>query len=487
MVRSISLLACKTCIFILLLCFYLPFSFARDNITLNHSISDGETIISIGQIFELGFFTPGNGSNNDPRRYVGIWYKSDPKTIVWVANRDSPLNKKNGVCGIGEDGNLAIFDEHKNSVWKANVSVPPKGMVKLLDSGNLQILSNSLSVIWESFKHPTDTFLPGMKMDGNLVLKSWESNDNPAEGEFKFQLEGNQYTIRRERLIIYWQSRVSGDFMSDDILPMVSSLLSNSDRSNKTYKFGHNETTISSFSKKYRRLVMYFNGKVQYLTRLSESAPWDLTWKEPMNRCDEFKACGNSERCSNSENRSKCECLPGFKTAPLCSNGVAKILNFKPLKVNKVGKPDEKFQVSSENDCKEECLKDCYCQAYSNETSQVRGVTSVTRNTTCWIWSNDLNNIQFEDTNGGREIHLRVQPNFSPEPKQTKQDGGPNNINNQFKQWPLAFAVTVASVLALAFAVFYIFTRKAKVKKQEDQGSHEPLHFYDDQRQLRKA
>ncbi|KAL5797733.1 hypothetical protein ACOSQ2_002553 [Xanthoceras sorbifolium] len=388
MVRSISLLACKTCIFILLLCFYLPFSFARDNITLNDSISDGETIISIGEIFELGFFTPGNGSNNDPRRYVGIWYKSDPKTIVWVANRDSSLNKKHGVFGIGEDGNLAIFDEHKNSVWKANVSVPPKGMGKLLDSGNLQFLSNPLEVIWESFKHLTDTFLPGMKMDGNLVLKSWESNDNPAEGEFKFQLEGNQYTIREERLIIYWQSRVSGDFMSDDILPMVSSLLSKSDRSNKTYKFGHNETTISSFSKKYRRLVMYFDGKVQYLTRLSESAPWDLTWKEPMNRCDEFKACGNSESCSNSENRSKCECLPGFKsnlpdgsidisgscqrTTPLCSNGVAKILNFRPLKVNKVGKPDENFVVSSEKDCKEEFLKYCHCQAYSYETSQLR-------------------------------------------------------------------------------------------------------------------
>ncbi|KAL5797736.1 hypothetical protein ACOSQ2_002556 [Xanthoceras sorbifolium] len=136
MVISISLLACKTCIFILLLSFYLPFSFARDTITLNDSISDGETILSIGEIFELGFFIPGKGSNNDPRRY----------TIVWVANRDSPLNKNNGVFGLAEDGNLAIFDEHKKSIWKANVSVPPKGMVKLLDSGNLQIygLRNNL-------------------------------------------------------------------------------------------------------------------------------------------------------------------------------------------------------------------------------------------------------------------------------------------------------------------------------------------------------
>ncbi|KAH7576823.1 hypothetical protein JRO89_XS01G0157200 [Xanthoceras sorbifolium] len=336
-------------------------------------------------------------------------------------------------------------------------------MVKLLDSGNLQILSNPLEVIWESFKHPTDTFLPGMEMDRNLVLKSWASNDNPAEGKFKFQLEHSQYTIRMERSI-YWQSRVSGDFMPDDILPIVSSLLSNSNRSGITYN--RTKTTSSSFSKNNTRLVMHFDGTVQYFTRLNESAPWNLTWWKPKNRCDKFRACGNYERCSNSENRSTCECLPGFKsnlpdssrdfsgncqrTAPLC-DGVAKILNFKPLNVNKVEKPDH-FPVSSENECKEVCLKDCNCQAYSIETSQVRGVTRK-----CWIWSYDLYNIQVEDTNGGREIHLRVQPNISPEPKQTKQDGGPNNINNQFKQWPLAFAVTVASVLALAFAAWRLW------------------------------
>ncbi|KAL5865053.1 hypothetical protein ACOSQ3_002567 [Xanthoceras sorbifolium] len=320
-----------------------------------------------------------------------------------------------------------------------------------------------------------------MKMDGNLVLKSWKSNDNPAEGEFKFQLEDNQYTIKRKMSITYWKSGVSGDFMSDDILPIVSSLLSNSDRSGITYN--HTRTTSSSFSKNNTRLVMYFDGTVQ----------------EPMNPCDEFRACGNSESCSNSENRSKCDCLPGFKsnspdgsidnsgscqrTTPLCSNGVPNILNFRRLKVNKVRKPDKNFEVSSENDCKDEYLNDCYCQGYSNETSQFRGVTG---NTACWIWSDDLNNIQFEVTNGGREIHLRVQPNISAEANQTKPDGGPHSINNQFNQWPLAFAVIVASALALAFTVFYICARKSKVKKQEDQGSHQPLHFYDGQRQVKE-
>ncbi|KAK1568084.1 hypothetical protein Q3G72_020392 [Acer saccharum] len=74
---------------------------------------------------------------------------------------------------------------------------------------------------------------------------------------------------------------------------------------------------------------------------------------------------------------------------------------------------DVSVEASSEYECKEELLKDCNCQAYSfkmPENSQLRGV--VTLNPTCWIWSEDLNNIQFNDTDGGREIHLRVQPNI---------------------------------------------------------------------------
>ena len=58
-------------------------------------------------------------------------------------------------------------------------------------------------------------------------------------------------------------------------------------------------------------------------------------------------------------------------------------------------------------------VKDCNCQAYSfkmTENSQLRGVVNL--NPTFWIWSEDLNNIQFNDTDGGQEIHFRVQPNI---------------------------------------------------------------------------
>ncbi|KAI3816117.1 hypothetical protein L1987_15807 [Smallanthus sonchifolius] len=43
-------------------------SIAVDTITANQSIKDGETIVSQDEMYELGFFSPGNSK----KRYVGI-------------------------------------------------------------------------------------------------------------------------------------------------------------------------------------------------------------------------------------------------------------------------------------------------------------------------------------------------------------------------------------------------------------------------------
>ncbi|KAG2396156.1 G-type lectin S-receptor-like serine/threonine-protein [Vigna angularis] len=80
---------------------------ANDALTPTSSIADGQELISPGQNFSLGFFTPGASKS----RYIGIWYKNiTPQTIVWVANRDIPLNDSRGNLTIAADGNIVLFD-----------------------------------------------------------------------------------------------------------------------------------------------------------------------------------------------------------------------------------------------------------------------------------------------------------------------------------------------------------------------------------------
>lgn len=92
---------------LLFLCFILNSNLGGDTISANKSLSFGETTVSSGEKFELGFFKPGNSFNY----YIGIWYKNTIlwQNVVWVANRDKPLDS-------ARDANLIIsqFGQHIN-------------------------------------------------------------------------------------------------------------------------------------------------------------------------------------------------------------------------------------------------------------------------------------------------------------------------------------------------------------------------------------
>lgn len=400
---------------------------ARDTITFSRLVScdQEDTLISAGERFELGFFTPGP----DTRKYVGIWfYRSNPRTVVWVANRDNPLSGTNGVFAVAEDGNLKVLDGTGKPFWSTNLetSLSMYRTAKLMDNGNLVVSheeNGNLSgrILWQSFDNPTDTFLPGMKMDENLVLASWKSYDDPEPGNFSFRLDqggGDQFIIWK-RSLRYWKSGVSGKLISSDEVPSAIFYL----LSNFTSTIVDNDSVPHLTSSLYSdtRLVMDVLGQIQYLKWETEMI-WSLIWAEPRDRCSVYNACGNFASCNN-KNGIMCKCLPGFMASSLenwnrgdFSGGCTRksILcgknmetdTFLSLKTMKVGNPDSQFNAKSELECKIECLNNCQCQAYSYEGAEItqRGGAG---SSACGIWSADLNNIQ-EEYDNGRDLYVRV-------------------------------------------------------------------------------
>ncbi|KAJ7948222.1 G-type lectin S-receptor-like serine/threonine-protein kinase [Quillaja saponaria] len=405
------------------------YSFAIDTITINNFLSDdkGDTLVSEGQRFVLGFFTP-NGSF-DGRRYVGIWYyKSNPQTVVWVANRENPLSDTGGAFAIAEDGNLKVLDANGKSYWWTSLeqSSSLHKTVKLMDNGNLVLsdeeqVNQTVKILWQSFDNPTDTFLPGMKMDENLVLISWRSNNDPAPGNFTFQQDdgGENKFIIWKRSIRYWKSSLIGNFAGSGQMPSSISFL----LSNFTLKISSNNSSPFLRSALYinTRLIMSYSGQVQYL-KLDTERTWSLVWEEPRDRCSVYNACGNFGSC-NSKYDPMCKCLPGFKPNSLdnwksgdYSGGCSRKSNvcgesamsdtFLSSNMMKVGTPDSQFNAKNEMECKIECLNNCHCTAYSYEEGDTarRGNTG---NAVCWIWSEDLNNLQ-EEYENGQSLHVRV-------------------------------------------------------------------------------
>ncbi|KAJ4703320.1 Receptor-like kinase [Melia azedarach] len=66
---------------------------------------------------EVGFFT--QASLDSVINNISV------QTVVWVANRETPVKNFDGILKIGVDGNLAVFDGNDRSpLWSTNVSVP---------------------------------------------------------------------------------------------------------------------------------------------------------------------------------------------------------------------------------------------------------------------------------------------------------------------------------------------------------------------------
>ncbi|CAL5402901.1 unnamed protein product [Camellia sinensis] len=161
-----------------------------DTIGANQTIRDGETLVSAGGSFELGFFSPGSGRSR--KRYLGIWYKDTATgTVVWVANRDFPLNDTSGLLKLTDQGILVLLNSTEGVVWSSNSSrFTNSPLAQLLESGNLVVNdgngNNMESFLWQSFDYPSDTLLAGMKFGMNMMtgldwyLSSWKSSDDPA-------------------------------------------------------------------------------------------------------------------------------------------------------------------------------------------------------------------------------------------------------------------------------------------------------------------
>ncbi|KAI3737087.1 hypothetical protein L2E82_27082 [Cichorium intybus] len=155
--------------------------------------------------------------------YARDGYEVDNRDkAVWVANRNNPITDIYGKLMIDIHGKLSILSSGGTVVdifSPTPVTRNATVSATLLDTGNfvLQELNPDGSVkrvLWQSFDHPTDTLLPGMKLGINLKtghrwsLTSWRSEKVPADGSFTLTGDPNgtgQIVILR-RGNIHWRS-----------------------------------------------------------------------------------------------------------------------------------------------------------------------------------------------------------------------------------------------------------------------------------------
>lgn len=190
----------------------------RDSINVSDSLRGDQTLVSVKKRFEFGFFSVLGAEKS--HRYVGIWYyELIPKTVVWVARRSKPLSDSCGGIQIAEDGNIVVSCTNGEVVpitTNLNGSRLFSITLQLLDSGNLRLVDDrSGDAVWQSFDEPTDTFLHGMNLNGNLELRSWVNPSDPRIGNYSFKQDEGPFVIFKNSLTYHWKNNEPGSFMKD--------------------------------------------------------------------------------------------------------------------------------------------------------------------------------------------------------------------------------------------------------------------------------
>lgn len=449
------------------------FSASVDTISLHETIRDGDTIISAHGEFQLGFFSPGRSKN----RYLGIWYKKISNgTVVWVANRETPLMNALGVVKVHGNG-IALLTSNESDivVWSSNTarSSVKNPTAQLLDTGNLVLRDEDdmakENFIWQSFDYPGNTLLPGMKFGFDLVtgidryFTSWKSLDDPSTGIYTNRLDHTGYSQ-----FFLWK----GSVVWSRTGPWVGSQFNGNPNNNPngiyTDNFVFNEKEkyykfdlVNKNSSALVRFVLNPAGVSNILLWNAQNQNWMVLVTLQVSDCDRYGLCGTNGIC-NINNSPRCECFRGFapqfpkkwKTLDWSSGCVRK----KSLdcgtgegfvKHSGVKLPDTRYSWYITDmkleECTKLCLKNCSCTAYAKADIRKGGRG-------CFLWFNDLIDIRGY-TEDGQDIYIRMAASELEETWGTR-----------LHRW----IIVVSVVLFVLLAVISVFRLKKKKLKREE-------------------
>ncbi|XP_071694546.1 S-locus-specific glycoprotein BS29-1-like [Rutidosis leptorrhynchoides] len=125
------------------------------------AVEKGDHLVSPNRLFTAGFHQIGQNAY-----HFAIWFSeltSDgSRTLVWMANRESLINRKRSEIFLSKTGNLVLSDAGQK-IWASNTKSTSPLQLQLLDSGNLVLKQFEVQIqsyLWQSFNFPTNTLLP---------------------------------------------------------------------------------------------------------------------------------------------------------------------------------------------------------------------------------------------------------------------------------------------------------------------------------------
>ncbi|KAM3758155.1 hypothetical protein ACB098_01G021400 [Castanea mollissima] len=307
-------------LFLLSFALFAPFSSSTfQTLSKGSSLSSEkpeDVLTSPNDVFSAGFYSVGENAF-----CFAIWF-SNSRTIVWMANRDQPVNGKRSKLSLVKNGNLILTDAGKFTIWTTNTFSLSLVQLSLYNTGNLVLRNMEGVILWQSFDFPTDTLLPEQLLTKNTKLVSSRSQTNYSSGFYQFFFD-NDNVLRlifngHDVSTVYWPyswllSWEAGRSAFNSSRNAVLNSLGNFSSSDN-FTFMSADYGIEL----HRKLTLGYDGNIRLYSwdwsEEEQTQTWVVSWQAIQNPCTIHGICGANSLCKYvASSHRKCTCLPGYK------------------------------------------------------------------------------------------------------------------------------------------------------------------------------
>ncbi|KAG6419810.1 hypothetical protein SASPL_116322 [Salvia splendens] len=271
--------------------------------------SSGAFLVSPNGTFKAAMFNPGA---QQLRFYFCVVHAAS-NAVTWSANRDAPVSKSGSMMLTGNG--LAVADEHGSIKWSTPDFRSPVSALQLTETGNLVVLDQFNTSMWESFSSPTDTIVMGQRLSMGTTLSSSVSADDLLTGGYKFVLTASD-AVLHWRNLTYWK-------MSMDVSVYVNSFATIGFlemNQSGVYLFDHNGSSVvvrlNLPETGFRLARIDQSGQFSILSYSGATRKQDFVM--PVEKCRVPVVCGTNGLCSRgaSADSTVCTCPTGFRATP---------------------------------------------------------------------------------------------------------------------------------------------------------------------------
>ncbi|KAG7992581.1 hypothetical protein I3843_02G134600 [Carya illinoinensis] len=397
----------------------------------------GIFLLSNNVKFAFGFYT-----SLDVTLFLLVIIHIPSSKVVWTANRDLLVQRTDNFV-FGENGNVYL-ERGNGVVWSTNTTGETTTSMELRDSGNLVLVGVGGRIQWQSFRHPTDTLLPGQEFLEGMQLKSFPNRNNLSQ-HLEFRSGDLVLSAGFETPQVYWSitndSRKTNNGISGKVhsVTLVSSSWNFYDQ-NKTllwqFVFSKNPGWNAFWA-----AVLGSDGSISFYNLqkgASNSTPEAI--KIPQSSCATPQPCGPYYICYF-ENRCQCPsllsshsdlCMPHMNLTCNGSKSSVKLLHIGDdlnyFALNFV----TPLMTSELNACKEACLGNCSCLVLFFESSSG----------SCFLFDQVGS---FQRSNAGSTGYISY----------VKVSGGPSPVIGNGRKHILLIMVVVFATVMVIFGLLY--------------------------------